>query len=720
MSNIPFEKSFASHEKSACWSEKNELKPCNVYKSTATKYWFQCNECNHEFDAALSNVNLGRWCPFCGNNKLCSNIGCTICQNKSFASHEKALQWSYTKNTKVPRDVFRSSGIKHWFDCQVCNHSFEIGLSSVSSGKWCPYCSSQRLCNNECERCFNKSFASNEQSKFWSSKNDKSPREVFRSSNNKHWFDCPNCNHSFDTTLCHRNEGNDCPYCSSQRLCNNKNCEPCNIKSFNSHEKSAFWSKINDVTPRDVFKSTHGKYWFDCPDCNHSFDAALSHINEGNWCPYCGNQRLCSNKECEPCSIKSFASNDKSVFWSALNKLTPRDVFRSSGAKYLFDCSECKHSFGMALSHITRGNWCSYCSNPPKLICNNCECEPCYNKSFASHEKALYWSSKNDKTSRDVFKSSGDKYWFDCPECKHSFSTTLGHVSLGQWCPYCSIPSKLLCSDEKCEHCHDKSFASHDKSCFWSKRNELTPRDVFKSSGDKYWFDCQECKHEFDMVLNHITRGSWCPYCCNPSKLICSNDCEHCFNKSFASHEKSCLWSCKNELMPRDVFKSSRAKYLFDCVECETTFQISLYSVIAGSWCPLCKNKTEGKLFKQLKEMYPSLETQFKRDWCKNIQHLLFDFCIPEFNIIIELDGRQHFDQVSNWSSPEEQFTNDKYKEKCANENGYSVIRILQEDVFYDRYDWFTELCASIEELASSGTITNKYLCKKGEYDGYT
>jgi very-short-patch-repair endonuclease len=113
------------------------------------------------------------------------------------------------------------------------------------------------------------------------------------------------------------------------------------------------------------------------------------------------------------------------------------------------------------------------------------------------------------------------------------------------------------------------------------------------------------------------------------------------------------------------------------------------------------------------------LETQFKRDWCKNKQHLPFDFCIPEFNIIIELDGRQHFDQVSNWSTPEEQFANDKYKEKCANENGYSVIRILQEDVFYDRYDWFTELCASIEEVASSCTITNKYLCKKGQYDGY-
>jgi len=63
-------------------------------------------------------------------------------------------------------------------------------------------------------------------------------------------------------------------------------------------------------------------------------------------------------------------------------------------------------------------------------------------------------------------------------------------------------------------------------------------------------------------------------------------------------------------------------------------------------------------------------------------KHLPFDFCIQEHKIIIELDGRQHFKQVSNWCSPEEQFENDKFKEDCANNNGYSVIRLLQHDVF--------------------------------------
>jgi len=133
----------------------------------------------------------------------------------------------------------------------------------------------------------------------------------------------------------------------------------------------------------------------------------------------------------------------------------------------------------------------------------------------------------------------------------------------------------------------------------------------------------------------------------------------------------------------------------------------------------MCVNKTEAKLYEKLLTIYPTLLTQFKQDWCKRISYLPYDFCLPENKIIIELDGPQHFIQVANWSSPEEQFENDKYKEKCANEHGFSVIRLLQEDVFYDTYDWVKEVCDAIEEIKTSGEITNMYLCKNDEYDKY-
>ena len=114
---------------------------------------------------------------------------------------------------------------------------------------------------------------------------------------------------------------------------------------------------------------------------------------------------------------------------------------------------------------------------------------------------------------------------------------------------------------------------------------------------------------------------------------------------------------------------------------------------------------------------YNKLKQQYKVEWCKKINFLPFDFCIEKYKIIIELDGPQHFEQISNWSSPEENQKNDKYKMGCANNNGFSIIRILQEDVFYDTYNWLDELKESIEKIKNENKIQNIFLCKNNKYN---
>lgn len=41
----------------------------------------------------------------------------------------------------------------------------------------------------------------------------------------------------------------------------------------------------------------------------------------------------------------------------------------------------------------------------------------------------------------------------------------------------------------------------------------------------------------------------------------------------------------------------------------------------------------------------------------------------------------QHFEQVSNWKCPEQTLVRDRYKMKKAQKHGYTMIRILQEDI---------------------------------------
>ena len=133
-------------------------------------------------------------------------------------------------------------------------------------------------------------------------------------------------------------------------------------------------------------------------------------------------------------------------------------------------------------------------------------------------------------------------------------------------------------------------------------------------------------------------------------------------------------------------------------------------------------NKTELILFNNLKESYITLGRQFKVEWCKNTKSnrfLPFDFVIEERKIIIELDGKQHFEQVGKWLSPDENMKNDLYKMKCANENGFSVIRILQKDVYKNKYHWLSELNENIEKIKSKNRVQNIYMCKNNEYKDF-
>ena len=410
---------------------------------------------------------------------------------------------------------------------------------------------------------------------------------------------------------------------------------------------------------------------------------------------------------------RSFASHEKSKYWSNQNTEQPRDVFKCSNKKFWFEC-DCGHTFDSQLNSINKGCWCPYCAN--QKLCNEKSCLSCYNNSFASHAKSKYWSSRNTEQSRDVFKgSSNKKYWFDCLKCGHIFDSVLSSISNGCWCPYCS--NQKLCNRNKsCLSCYGNSFASHEKSKYWSSRNTEKSENIFKCSNKKYWFVCH-CGHSFDSILANITMHKrWCPYCSDPPKKLCKeSSCLSCFNNSFASHEKSKYWNSKNTEQPRNVFKSSGKKCWFNCNN-NHIFDSQLDNINKGQWCPHCVNKTESKLYENISQIYPTLQRQFKQDWCKKIKHCPYDFCIPEHKIIIELDGRQHFEQVSNWCSPDEQFENDKYKEECANQNDYSVIRLLQQDVLSDRYDWIKKLCDAIEEIKASDEITNIYLSKNNEY----
>ena len=210
---------------------------------------------------------------------------------------------------------------------------------------------------------------------------------------------------------------------------------------------------------------------------------------------------------------------------------------------------------------------------------------------------------------------------------------------------------------------------------------------------------------------------SWCIYCAN-RKLCEDKDCKICFEKSFASHKKSKNWSTANKITPRQVIKYSHKKYIFDCNECNQDIILSISHIMRNVWCSCSKNKTELKLFKWLEENFTNIkiQRQVKFDWCKNDKtkrYLPFDFVIN--SIIIELDGPQHFEQVSNWKSHDLTQDSDIYKMQCAFTQNYNVIRIIQIDVLQDTNNWEINLKTSINKIMENTQINKPILEYIGE-----
>jgi Probable Zinc-ribbon domain len=405
------------------------------------------------------------------SRKFCSNESCTICLEKSFASHPRAKFWCQEKNSVDPRHVSKGSGKKFWFKCGECNHQFDARLDNISDDHWCPYCSvpPKRLCEDDnCEICLERSFASHPRAKFWcQEKNTVDPRHVSKCSRKKFWFKCGECNHVFEATLSSISCGDQwCPYCSGNKLCENTTCNICHEKSFASHPRAKFWcQEKNAANPRYVFKSSHKKYWFKCGKCHHLFDSTLGSISCGDqWCPYCSGNRLCGDSACDSCHQKSFASHPRVKFWcQEKNSVNPRQLFKCSNKKYWFKCEECHHVFEAQLNSISNDTWCPYCSVPPKRLCEDDNCKICFDKSFASHPRAKFWDyDKNAKKPRAVFKASDKKYHFICDQGHRSKKRAceVNNETIKQWCEYCNkCPSCGLWRTlgKVCSYCKPKN-----------------------------------------------------------------------------------------------------------------------------------------------------------------------------------------------------------------------------------------------------------------------
>ena len=306
--------------------------------------------------------------------------------------------------------------------------------------------------------------------------------------------------------------------------------------------------------------------------------------------------------------------------------------------------------------------------------------------------------------SQTIYKSGKDKIKIICKEHGYFFQQAEAHIRQKHGCPECGKIQQAKKRTKTLEKFIEDSIKIHENKYDYSKSN-------YVNDNSKIIIICKE-HGEFEQEASNHLQGKGCNKCAD---IIRASKKSKSLDK-FILDAKN-IHGDKYEYN-NIIYKNSKSHIFVTCKK-HTDFKITPANLLSGKGCPLCVNKGETKVYENLISFYPHIKYNCKFDWCKNVKCLPFDFVIPEYKIIIELDGCQHFKQISNWNNPKKQFINDKYKEKCANENGFSLIRLLQKDVFLDNYEWLDEIIEKINEIKNENKVKNYYLCKNNEYINY-
>jgi hypothetical protein len=90
-------------------------------------------------------------------------------------------------------------------------------------------------------------------------------------------------------------------------------------------------------------------------------------------------------------------------------------------------------------------------------------------------------------------------------------------------------------------------------------------------------------------------------------------------------------------------------------------------------------SKGEKSVMKFLENNNIKYIREYKFQDCKNINYLRFDFYLPDYNLLIEYDGKQHFNSISIWGGDEglkKIKINDNIKNQYCIKNRIPLLRI--------------------------------------------
>jgi len=446
-----------------------------------------------------------------------------------------------------------------------------------------------------------------------------------------------------------------------------------NIKLETYPELVKQWhpTKNGDKSPEDFAQYSNKTVWWKCdkgPD--HEWRTPIFYRTKNSTgCPFCKNHKISITNR--------FDLNQKKLLneWDYdKNKLLPSEITIGTNRKVWWKCTNGHEWEAKVADRVQAGYGCRYCGRKKQG-------KKKYTKGDwvkLNPEIANQWIyEKNHILGKPTDFTSGSslKVWWKCDKGPdHEWEAEIRkRVKLNNSCPFCSgrrvsiTNSFVILYPEVAKQWHP------------SMNNDKNPNDFAQFSNKKVWWKCDKGPdHEWQTKISSRTlQKSNCPFC-SGKKVSLSNRLDLIAPDIAEQFDLE-----KNKpLLPEDFSIGSNKEVWWKCDNPEHRgWKAPIAARMRQSiGCYICNQEerfaSESRLFDIVKEIYPELkiERAIRPKWLDGLE---IDIYVPELQLAIEYQGRQHYEAIEFFGG-EKAFKNrvrlDEKKRKLLREKNIHLL----------------------------------------------
>ena len=284
---------------------------------------------------------------------------------------------------------------------------------------------------------------------------------------------------------------------------------------------------------------------------------------------------------------------------------------------------------------------------------------------------------------KDLTKGQNIKVKLKCDYCGKIYETAFRNYYL-----------TMNSNNKKC-CCYNCRRQKQLETTFLDRQQNLYDKAIiacnkkgYKLSSDKKDIMCNTTYVKYicpnhgiqQMRISNLINGRGCPKC------QVDNNAE----RYKLNIEEVCkrIEDCGGELLNKDSYINNRTKNLMiTCPICNKPFKTSLAHFVqhGGQCCGECSDREslgEKHIRKYLEENSIDFKQEFWFKDCRDVKPLPFDFYLPKYNLCIEFDGRQHFEETNHFGhGVEHQKKHDEIKNQYCKENNIDLLRISYKQI---------------------------------------